>query len=112
MIGTAILILIGVAVLIWGMTHHWNDRGAKPSATAATANPPVASNAEPSPGQLSQETITAEIAAPDGMHLEQTLATADRLMLRFVGPQGDRILIFDPKSGRVTGSIFIAPSAK
>lgn len=111
-IGTAVLILVGVAVLIWGVTHHWNDRGSKPGATVATANPPVASNAGPSPGQLSQETITTEIAAPDGMHLEQTLATADRLMLRFVGSQGDRILIVDPRSGRVTGSIFIAPSAK
>lgn len=106
-IGTAILIVAGIGVLIWGVTHHWNDSSTKtasPAAAPATVAPAAAGTAP--------ESIAAEIAVPEGAHLEQMSTTADRLVLRFAGPQGDRIMVVDPKSGRVTGTISVVPASK
>lgn len=111
-IGTAILIVVGVGVLIWGVTHHWSESSGKLAPSAASSNSGAAAGVAPTVGSSAQESIAAEIAAPDGMHFDQMTATADRVLLRFVGPLGDRILVVDPKSGRVIGTISIAPSPK
>lgn len=113
-IGTAILIVVGIGVLIWGVTHHWNDSSTKtasPAAAPASSATVPATVAPAAPG-AAPESIAAEIAVPEGTHLEQMSTTADRLILRFAGPQGDRIMVVDPKSGRVTGTISVVPASK
>ena len=99
-IGMAGLIAIGIAVLAWGLSSHWG-RLAGPAQDQPSA---------PLAGEGGY--VAAEVPAPAGTHLEQMATTSDRLLLRFAGPEGDRIVIVDPHSGRVTGTIAIAPGGK
>ncbi len=112
-IGVAILIVVGVGVLVWGLAHNWSNSTVKRAPLAAPVDSgAVARDVAPIADNPPQEPIAAEIGAPAGMHLEQMTATADRMLLRFSGSQGDRIVVVDPKSGRVMGTISIAPAPK
>lgn len=108
-IGMAVLTVVGVGVLIWGLVHQWNKAGERPSVASAT--PIAAPRSEPSAASTPAEPFAASIAAPSGMRLDQMAATADRVLLRFAGPAGERILVVDPKSGQVTGTLSVIPSA-
>ena len=100
-IGMGLLIAIGVAVLAYGFAHQWGKSAAPPAAQAPAA--PV--SAEPA-------AVATDVIAPPGTHFEQMSTTSDRLLLRFSGPDGERILAVDPRTGRVTGTISVAPPAK
>jgi hypothetical protein len=96
-IGMGLLIVIGGALLVWGLAHQWNR-------SAQVGAPPT-------PTDTDLGYVAAEVPAPAGMSLTQMTATSDRVLLRFSGPQGDRILVVDPRSGRITGNIAVTPAA-
>jgi hypothetical protein len=93
----ALVIAVGAGVLVWGFAHHWNRMAA--SGDAAAASPAADSSY-----------AAAEIPAPNGMSFAQMATTSDRLLLRFSGPQGERIVVVDPRTGRVTGNIAVTPA--
>jgi len=94
----ALAIAVGAGALVWGLAHHWNRAVASGDATSAV---PAADSSY----------VAAEIPAPNGMTFAQMSATSDRLLLRFSGPAGDRIVVVDPRTGRVTGNIAVTPAA-
>ena len=93
--GMGALILVGIGVLGWGLAHRVA---------------PGASSAGPGIDEPSYSSI--EVPTPDAMAFQQMSATADRLLLRFSGAAGERIVVVDPKSGRVTGTIDVPPAGK
>ena len=107
-IGMAGLILVGVAVIAWGLAHHWTGLmspkpGAAPSSSAAAASTP----APPISGAAGGAEVGATLAPPVGMHFAQMATAGDLLVLRFTGPQGERIVTLDPRTGRVVATIAV-----
>lgn len=94
--GMAALLLAGIGVLAWGLARHW--QGAEMPAAAGDAD--------------AQSFAAAQVPAPPGMRFEQMTATADRVLIRFSGAEGERIVVLDARSGRVTGTIQIPPADK
>jgi hypothetical protein len=93
----ALVIVAGGGVLVWSLAHHWNR-------LAGNAEAPIAAPASDS------SYASVEVPAPAGMSFAQMAATTDRLILRFTGAQGERIVIIDPRTGRVAGTIAVTPS--
>jgi hypothetical protein len=111
-IGMAGLIVAVVAVIGWGLTHHWTGLihgGGKAESAAATAAPaaPISGPSDPA----SAPSLTNTMPAPPGMHFEQMATTADGIVLRFSGPEGERIVVVDPHTGQARAAITITEPA-
>ena len=106
-IGLGILIVVGFVLLIYGFYAKFNDPDFKvlpdrnDRASTATGEP-----ASP-PAQVFGET---RIALPDGCTLVDMRPDGDRLYVR-TGPAGlcERILVIDPATGEVLGTIVAKP---
>jgi len=96
-IGMGLIIVIGGAVLVWGLAHQWNRSTGQSGATTT-------------PGASDSGYAAVDVPAPDGMSLTQMATTTDRLLLRFSGPRGERIIVVDPRTGRITGNITVTPA--
>ena len=95
-IGMGAAIVLGIAALAWLLLDRWGLHAAGQGG-----------------GITADAGYTAmQVPTPDGMRFEQMTATADRVLLRFSGPEGERIVVVDPRSGQVTGSIAIPPPPK
>lgn len=100
-IAMAAPILLGTLLLVWMLLHRQTGglhRDAAPVAAAA-----------PAAGGGTAAYFAANVPIPAGMHFEQMLAVGNHVLLRFAGDQGQRILMVDPESGSVTGSIALTP---
>ncbi len=95
-IAMGIAIVLGIGALGWMLVQRLGA-GASAASAAGTARP------APPFGQV-------EVTAPAGMRFEQMATAGDRLLLRFSGPVGERILVIDPASGKQTGAIAIPPA--
>ena len=102
----ALLIVAGVGVLGWGLTHRWNRLGAA-SEPAAMAAAPVA--APVSGADAGYAAI--DVPAPPGTSFAQMETAGDRVLLRFTGAAGEKIVVIDPRTGRITANISISPAA-
>lgn len=108
-IGMSVVIAVGFAVLVYGWLHHWGKTMSSSEVAAAqTARAPLTeaetrANAAP---------FDITVPAPEGMHFEQMVASGGRTLLRFSGPQGERIVVVDPQSGRVAGTIGVPAAGK
>jgi hypothetical protein len=91
-IALALVIVAGIGILVWGMTR--------------TAHPVAANEAH-----LDAIAAPLELDPPPGMQFEQMSAAGDRLALRFAGAKGQRILLIDPRTGAVTGTISVPATA-
>jgi len=47
---------------------------------------------------------------PPGSRLEQMSTTADRVILRLMGPEGEKLIVLDPTNGHVAGKVTLTPS--
>ena len=84
-----------------GMSHEV----APPIAGMPPAGPAQAGFGPPSFGQVT-------VNYPAGFEPVETVADGDRLIVRFKSPAGaGRIVILDLKSGRVLGTVTLAPEA-
>ena len=102
-IGMGVLIVVGGGVIAWGLVRQWNQHGPGGGATAVTSLAAPAAE---------QAYASVDVPAPEGMKFVQMTTTADRVLLHFSGPDGERIVMVDPRTGRVTGTISVAPSGK
>ncbi len=108
-IGMGMLILVGTAVLIYGWTHQWSKATAPANAsqTASVRAPSTDSDAA-----VNGAPYDVTVPLPDGAHFEQMTATSDRVLLRFSGPGGERIVAIDPRTGHISGSIGVPVPSK
>lgn len=93
-VGMGLLLVIGLGIIGWGVARNLSPQSHR--AAPADAGP----------------TYTAEVMVPGGSHLEQMATAGDRIVLRFSGPEGERILVVDPHSGQVTGRITLLPESR
>lgn len=107
-IGMGVLIVVGTAVLIYGWTHNWNKANAPVEASSAAIHAPL-TDADAAANGVPYD---VKVPLPEGAHFEQMTATGDRVLLRFSGPGGERIVVIDPRTGHISGSIGVAPPAK
>lgn len=96
-----VLIAGGVVLLGYGLFSKARQApdNAPPTLTSTTGRP------------VTGEFGAVEIRLPPGARVEQMEAVAGRLILRLADVGGDRILVIDPLTGRVTGSIALTPTA-
>lgn len=104
-IAMAAPILLGTLLLVWMLLHRQTGGLHRDAAPVAAAAAPAA----PAAGGGTAGYFAANVPIPAGMHFEQMLAVGNHVLLRFAGDQGQRILMVDPESGSVTGSIALTP---
>ena len=103
--GMAVLIVIGLGLLGWGMSRTSAKLAQTQGQTTVSALPvPSASNSAP-PAYFS-----ADLSLPPGSRLEQMSTTADRVILRLMGPEGEKLIVLDPTNGHVAGKVTLTPS--
>jgi hypothetical protein len=95
--GMGILIVVGIALVGYGLTRS------KPQPGATLAD----SRSAASDGKGGY--FTSELPVPKGAHLEQITAAGDRLVLRFSSPEGERLVLLDPHTGQLAGTIALVP---
>lgn len=96
-----VLIVVGLVVLGYGLYLKAKK---------------VTSDAPPTLAAAPDRPVTGEFGAvqlkmPPGAKVEQMEAVAGRLVLRLGGSGSDRIIVIDPLTGRVTGTIALVPTA-
>ncbi len=95
-----VLIVIGTAVVIGTVIHRLYARSDAPS-MAAPLEAPAPSVAAVAPAQPSVPDMPAQSLAP-GEHIAGIAAAGGRIAVWANGPQGDRLLLIDPASGRAS----------
>lgn len=96
-----VLIILGLVVLGYGLYIK-----AKKVTSEA---PPTLAAAPDRP--VTGEFGDVQLKMPLGATVEQMEAVAGRLVVRLAGNGSDRIIIIDPLTGRVTGTIALVPTA-
>lgn len=98
-IGMGILIVAGLILLGYGFYSNVAKLSQEDTVTADNASPTQATTFG---------TVTAPVA--DGARVVEMVAAGGRVVLRLAAPQApDRLLVFDPASGRVTGRLELVP---
>jgi hypothetical protein len=93
-IGMGVMIIAGLGLVVFGLyrTNH-APSGSAPTPTAKSGY------------------FSTELPVPAGTKLDQMTAAGDRVILHITDGDTDRILILDPQSGQITGSIsLVRPS--
>lgn len=96
-ISMGLLIVIGLGFVGYGLTR--GKPHSAPAAIQAAADP----GAPP---------FALQYPAPKGAKLEQVLVAGDRVVLRYSGAEGDRLLFLDPHTGLSAGTILLPLDAK
>ena len=91
-IGMGALIVIGIGLVGYGLTRGKKENAPLPAVPVAVI----------SGGEVS-------LALPRGARLEQMATTQDRIVLRLSGPEGDKLLLLDPHSGQLAGTVALVP---
>ena len=92
--GMGVLIVIGIGLVGYGVM-----RG-KPKAEPMTAEHMTI---------LSLEPFDTRLPVPRGSKLEQMTNAGDRIVLRFAGPDGDKLIVVDSRTGQPAGTITLVP---
>lgn len=98
-IGMGLLIVIGIALVGYGLTRSKPQPGATVADTQARTAVPEAKSGY----------FTSELPVPKGAHLEQVTAAGDRLVLRFSSPEGERLVLLDARTGQLAGTVALVP---
>ena len=109
-IGMTLLMVAGLFLLGYGLYAKSHDLG-KPAGAAMAAAGPAAG--------IGTATATAtatfgrlEIPVAAGGRIEQMATVGERLILRLSEGERQRVVVIDPASGQVTGTIETVPAAK
>lgn len=92
-IGMGMLIVVGLALVGFGLYRN-TVHPAPAKGVGAEAGGPY---------------FSLEVPVASGSHLEQMAVAGDRVILRFSGAEGERILVLDPQTGHVTGTVSLIP---
>lgn len=98
-IGMGLLIVIGIALVGYGLSRSKPQPGATMADSRTPTTLPEAKAAY----------FSSELPVPKGGHLEQVTATGDRLVLRFSSPEGERLVLLDARTGQPAGTITLVP---
>jgi hypothetical protein len=91
-IGMALLIVVGIGLVGYGLM-----RGKQPAKPLVMVH--------------GSDSFDVHLAVPPGAKLEQMATAGDRIVLRFSGPEGDKLLLVDPLTGELAGTIALVPAA-
>ncbi len=94
-IGMAVLIVIGIGLVGYGLM-----RGKAVQPQPQTVTLPTMAEGTP---------FDVTLPLPHGARLEQVAATADRIVLRLTGPEGDKLLLVDAHTGKLAGTVALVP---
>lgn len=103
----ALLIVVGLGLLAWGMSRASSKLGQTQQSASVSALP-VPAVAPPAAVPAQGGYFSADISLPPGSRLEQMSTTADRVILRLMGPDGERLIVLDPTNGRVAGTVTLS----
>lgn len=96
-IGMGLLIVVGLGLLGYGLyrntMHVASTKAAVPGGT----------------GEGGNTYFAVDVPVSAGNHLEQMAVAGERVILRFSGADGERILVLDPLTGRLAGTISLVP---
>ncbi len=95
-IGMALLIVVGLALLGYGLYRNTAHVAAGPAAPGGA-------------GAGSNAYFSVEVPVSAGNHLEQMVVAGEKVILRFSGADGERILVLDPQTGHLAGTIALVP---
>jgi len=91
-IGMAVLIVIGIGLVGYGLMRGKQQASSQPQTVT------LLTTAEGTPFDVT-------LPLPHGARLEQVAATADRIVLRLSGPEGDKLLLIDSRTGKLAGTL-------
>lgn len=97
-----ILLIGGLGLVGYGLYSKASKLSKKPADQAAAVTAPAAAE-----GNFGTQTI----ALPPGSRIEAVNSTANRVILHVAGPDGSSLVIVDPASGAVTGTVLLKPEA-
>lgn len=110
-----LLLVAGLGLLGYGLYSKAGKLSKAPAdqTAAAPAAAPVASSgaapeaasADAGRGAFGEQTVTL----PPGSRVETMSSTASRVILHVAGPQGSRLVVVDPVTGGVTGTLILTP---
>ena len=106
-IGMGALIVVGLALVGYGLYRNTHPHG-ESAPGAAVAPAPSAPLSPAAPAGF----FSSELPVLAGSRLEQVLSAGDRLVLRFSGGEGDRLVVLDPRSGQVSGTVQLIPQPR
>ncbi|PKU26456.1 hypothetical protein [Telmatospirillum siberiense] len=92
-IGMGMLIVVGLGLLGFGLYRN-------------TLHP---AQAKAGAGEGAGPYFSVELPVASGSHLEQMAVAGDRVILRFSGGEGERILVLDPQTGHLAGTVSLVP---
>jgi hypothetical protein len=107
-----VLILVGLAVVAITVAKRANRPGPPAASSQAVPAPAVAPPVAGMPGAAAQPPGFGQVTVryPGGFEPVETVADGDRLIVRFKSAAGSgRIVILDLRTGRVLGTVTLAP---
>jgi hypothetical protein len=113
-----VMILAGTAVLVAVIFHRATSPTAtsptatSPTVTSLTATGPTATGPTATgpgaPAALAGPIPAVVLDEPAGTHIAGMAATQDRIALQLQGGGTDRVVLVDPRTGNLTGSVRLA----
>lgn len=112
-IGMGLLIVLGLGLLGYGMMRNASKASAQATPTSVSAPVSGASVAKESGKDTAKQGsyFSSEVSVAPGESLEQMTAIGDRLALRFNKGGEQRIVVIDPATGQIGGTIALVPQA-
>ncbi len=106
-IGMGLLIVFGLGLLGYGL--YRNTHRLSPSAPPATqtVSVPTPRAAAGGGAGATESYFSTELPVPAGSRFEQMATAGDRIVLRFTGADGDRLLVIDPRNGQIAGTVIL-----
>ncbi|MFQ5764478.1 MAG: hypothetical protein ACE5GT_06080 [Rhodospirillales bacterium] len=106
-IGMGVLILVGLALLAYGIVQKTRDPGSRLFAPPPAAPAPPAATG---PAPAARAFGDVNLRLPEGCAIETVLPDGDRLYLT-IGPTGPcaRVVVVDVARGRVLGTVKTGP---
>ncbi len=95
-IGMGLLIVVGLALLGYGLYRN----SLHPASGRALPR-----EAGEGPGGY----FSVELPIAAGDHLEQMAVAGEKVILRISGADGERILVLDPQTGHLAGTVSLVP---
>ncbi len=95
-IAMGVMILAGIGLVGYGLSRGKPKPAAMPGVETVAA----------------VGVFATQYPVPKGSKLEQVSAAGDRVVLRFSGADGDKLVLIDAHTGQLAGTVTLAPDSK